>query len=180
MNKSLTSTLLILIAIGLFFTFTDARYQEIKGLRLEAAEYQDALDRTSSLQEVMAKLGEQFSAFPTSEVARLEKILPDDINTVRLALDLDTMAGNHGISLENVRVDRVVDNNAVTPVLDSGSPYDKVTVTFSFLSTYRNFVAFTRDIEQSLRIMDIRRVSFTPTEAGLYEHEVTVETYWLK
>ena len=36
------------------------------------------------------------------------------------------------------------------------------------------------DLEKSLRIMNVKSISFKASDNGLYEHQITLETYWLK
>jgi len=97
-----------------------------------------------------------------------------------LALDLDGIAGRYGISLKKVQVDRQEDDNAGVISVGSPNPYEKVNVTFTFISNYSNFTKFLADLEKSLRIANVHSIYFQTNNAGLYEHRVTIETYWLK
>jgi hypothetical protein len=67
--------------------------------------------------------------------------------------------------------------------------YDSVTVSFTVTATYDTFLKILRDLEKSLRIIDVTRISFNladPTAAGganrggAYDFNVEVKTYWLR
>lgn len=175
------SLILILIALGLFYTFTRPQYAEVKSLAATSDEYRDVLENIERITEIRDKLLVNYEAIPKSEIDRLSKVLPDNIDSVRLALDLDTIASRYGVSLKNVKVKTGEGDSASLPVLSRyGLPYDKATVSFSFVSNHQNFMRMLADLEKSLRIMDIKSVSFESEDSGLYEHEMTVETYWLR
>ncbi len=172
---------MLLICLGVFYTFIDPQYQKTKTLRAEAGDYSNVLKNVDGIAESRDVLLEKYQKIPKNDISRLEKILPDNIDTVRLAMDFDSIASKYGISIKDIRVTSARDNNATTvaqPV--SGGLYEKVSVSFQFTSTYENFRKFVSDIEESLRITDIRSTSFNSTENGLYNYSVTIDTYWLK
>lgn len=173
--------ILIVLAIGLFYTFGSPQYEQVKTLQASANEYRNVIENVSRIAEARDALLVEYEAIAPSERDKLIKALPNNVDSVRLALDLDTIAGRYGIAIKDVAVDARADSNAALAVLpDSKVPYEKAVVTFSFVSNYENFVRFLTDLEKSLRLMDIKSVSFRVAENGLYEHELQVETYWLK
>ena len=179
MKKS--SIILILLAIGLLYTFTRSEWERVKSLSRESSEYKNVLANIERIAEIRDKLLVNYEAIPTAEIDRLSKVLPDNIDSVRLALDLDTIASRYGTTLKNVKVKMGGADNSTLPVLPQYSlPYEKVTVSFSFISNHGNFMKILSDLEKSLRIMDIKSVAFEAEDTGLYEHNLMVETYWLK
>lgn len=179
--KNNTSIILILLSIGLFYTFTSVQYQDVKELQSLANEYRNVLKNASALVDLRDNLLVSYSAFPRAEVERLNKVLPDNIDIVRLALDLDTMAARYGISIRSIQSAVGKDRGSGRIVLpENEDVYETVTVSFSFISSYENFKRLLGDVERSLRIMDVRSISFQASDSGFYEYKVTVETYWLK
>lgn len=178
--KNSTSLIFILIAGGLFYTFLTPQYDRTKSLREELGIYQDALANVSAIESTRNDLSLKLIDIPTVEIDRLSKILPDDVDTVRLAMDLDTIASQYGITINRIEVDSESDNNTAIVDDTSGMPYNKVALSFTFISNYQNFRQFLNGVERSVRITDIRSVSFRSTESGLYEFRVVIETYWLK
>jgi len=91
------------------------------------------------------------------------------------------MASRHGISIRSVKVTTGAAENAGLIVLpEDGRVFERATVSFDFVSNYGNFTRLLADIEKSLRIMNIKSISFQTGESGLYNYQVSVETYWLK
>lgn len=180
MSKT-SAIILILLSLGIFYTFTSPQYGAAKQLSLQAAEYNNVLDNVSRIQEARANLTSSFEAIPAAEKERLAKALPDNADAVGLARDLDTIASQYGIAIKSLTVETLPDPNSANIVLpDHAAAYEKATVSFSFISNYANFLKFLKDIEKSLRIMDVKSIMFQVGLNGLYEHQIVIETYWLK
>ncbi len=181
MKNSTTPFILIILSLGLFYTFISPQYSQVQDLRLSAAEYRNVIDNVSQIAETRDRLLIDYAAIEPLEIERLGKALPDTVDTVRLALDLDTLAARYGVAIKDVSVNtKPNQNSAFVIVSENPLPYEKAIVTFSFISTYDNFINILNDLEKSLRIMDIKTLSFDVLDQGLYEHKITVETYWLK
>ncbi|MDZ4205881.1 MAG: type 4a pilus biogenesis protein PilO [Patescibacteria group bacterium] len=179
--KNSTAIILLLLSIGLFYTFTNGQYQDVKKLRALSSEYRKVLQDVSDITEIRDRLLVTYETFPRAEIDRINKVLPDNINIVQLALDLDGMASRHGISIESIQAEVDADNNVGLIVLpENAEVYEKATVSLSFVSNYENFTRLLAEIEKSLRIMDIKLISFQTSESGFYQYKISVKTYWLK
>lgn len=181
MNKPI-NLILIVLSIGLFYTWTSPQYDKIKALRVTASDYQNVIDNAVRISEDRDRLLVDYNTIPRVEIEKLTKVLPDYIDTVGLAVDLDTIASRYGISIKDVAVKSETDKNSRLVALpDYANPYGEVVVSFSFVSNYQNFSRFLNDLERSLKIMDVQSVSFKTSDvSNLYEHRFTVKTYWLK
>lgn len=178
--KNSTAIILILIGIGVIYTFAMPQYTRTKALRQEVGQYNNVLDNVTAIGETKSELSLQLADIPSSDVAKLKKVLPDSVDTVRLAMDLDAIGSKHGISVNTVQVGSANEDNASAIREDSGNTYERVTISFSFISTYENFRNFMDELERSARITDVRSVAFQSTDSGLYEYRISIETYWLK
>jgi Tfp pilus assembly protein PilO len=175
MNNS-QAFILILISVGLFYTFISPQYDKVKTLQAQANEYGNVIQSVNDLKDTRDALLTKYQALPKSELDKLARILPDHVDTVKLALDIDTIAAKYGISIKNINVDSEKPNEIVT----SGSAYETIKVEFNFITSYTNFRRFLADLEASLRLVDITSVGFESTDNGLYEYEISFNTYWLK
>ena len=179
--KSNTAIVLLLLSVGLWYTFTSNQYQDVKKLNTLANEYQNVLENISAVIDFRERLLVTYETFPQAEIDRVNKVLPDNVDTVRLALDLDGMASRHGIAIKNIQAttgSNVDPNLIVLP--ENESVYGRATISFGFISNYQNFMSLLADIERNLRIMDVKNITFQSADSGLYDYQVAVETYWLK
>ncbi len=178
-----TAVIFILLSIGLYYTFTSVQYQEVKDLQAQASEYKNILENAQEIFNLRDALQTNYAAIPRTEIERLNKVLPDTIDTMQLALDLDGVVSRYGVSLKSVRTttEPSVDDPSLIVLPEYQSPYGKATVFFSFVSTYDNFKKILSEVEKGLRLMDIKIIAFQVNpSASLYEFQITADTYWLK
>jgi Tfp pilus assembly protein PilO len=179
--KNSTALILVLVSVGLFYTFIGPQYTKAKDLMTQSAEFKNVLENVSSITDKKNDLLVKYQAMPQSDILRVNKILPSNVDTVQLATDFDSIASKYGISIKNIKTaENKIDNTATIMQDATEKPYNAVKVSFAFTSTYDNFRKFMQDIEKSLRIIDIKSLSFNSTDAGLNEYEVSIQTYWLK
>lgn len=182
-------TLIALLCVGgsvaLFFLYTKPTYDGMQGQQEQIKQYDLALDKASELQQLKQSLLSRYNSFNPNDIDRLHKLLPDHVDNVRLVLDLDTLAGKHGVALQNVVISKSDsgtqgEENVVGPSLQQ---YGTLTLGFSTSATYPQFVTFLTDLEQSLRIVDIIGLKMDAvggTGEPVYRFDITLRTYWLK
>jgi hypothetical protein len=178
--KSTTAIIFILVAIGLFYTVITPHYSKVQALQVESNKYSDVLSNVEALTQKRDELLIKYNSIPKDQLERLEKALPDHIDSVRLAVDFDSIASKYGISIKNIKTTAKKEDNGSVIQPASTNAYDTVRVDFSFVSTYDNYRKFMKDIESSLRVIDIRTASFSASDNGLYDYTVSIDTYWLK
>ena len=178
--KTLFPILFVIVAGGLFFGFISPTWSNIKVLREEEAKYNDALDKSRLLQETRDQLLSRYNTFSPSELTRLEKFLPDNVDNVRLILDIDSIAGRYGMRIRDVILSSDTSRTELGQIGPDETRFDSRIVSFSVTGSYTEFRAFLEDLEQSLRLVDVTKVSFSATDSGVYDYSVAIKTYWLK
>lgn len=177
--KNSTAFILLLISVGLFYTFVSPHYAEVGVLQDQSSQYKNILANVSGLGAKRDNLNVKYENTPPEEIARLEKILPGNVDTVELASNFDSIASRYGISIKQINTEESQGGTTIVQG-DNGQPYNAVTVSFTLVATYSNFRKFMADVEQSLRIIDVKALTFQSTDNGLYEFHVSIDTYWLK
>ena len=76
--------ILVGAAIGLFVLFTNPTYQTIKDLQVQNNSYDDALNKAKELHTVRDGLITKRNAFPPADIDKLQHILPDNVDNIRL------------------------------------------------------------------------------------------------
>ncbi len=176
--SNIISIVLILASLGLFFGYVDPSYALIKEQQAQKADYDRALNNSKQLEAERDKLLEKFNNMNGVDLNDIKKLLPDNIDNVRLIIDVDEMAKKYGMRIRNFKTST---SEAGDTVGANNSPYGTLTLNFSTTASYQTFISFIRDLEQSLRLIDVVGVEFAPSDTGdLYDYKVTVKTYWLK
>lgn len=174
--------LLIATAIALFVLYTNPTYQEVKTLRAQADLYATALNKSEELRAIRDQLLSRRKTFSTEDLAKLSHTLPDNVDNIRLIIEINNVAARHGLSLSNVSLGEISDSAARRNALAvgaSGSAVGSVEIGFSVVSTYDNFVSFLQDLEHSQRLIDVEKISFAAGGKDADSYAVTIRTYWL-
>lgn len=182
-NKFILPILLIIISIGLFVMYIDPTYEQIKVLKSKNSEFNEALNKSKELRQVRDGLLDQYNSFSQEDLVKLKKLLPDTVDNVRLIMDIDSIASEYGITIQNIQVDaHQNESKGEIVVVSNSKPYDFVTLSFSMSASYDDFISFVTDLKNSLRLVDIKDIEFDVSETGssLNKYNVTIRTYWLK
>ncbi|MFA6095460.1 MAG: type 4a pilus biogenesis protein PilO [Candidatus Paceibacterota bacterium] len=178
--STIVSIVLLLASVGLFFGYIDPTYSDIKELKIEQADYERALENSTQLQAERDKLLTKLNEMSATDLDRLQKLLPDNIDNVRLIIDIDNIASAYGMRIRNFKADAGGSEVPQTAGRDQ-NPVGTITLSFSTTATYNTFLAFIRDLEQSLRVIDVSSIQFASSDTNqLYDYSVAIKTYWLK
>lgn len=196
--KNIIASLLIVSAGGLFYVYVSPTYEEIKALRVEKAEYDDALADSQKVQEKRDELLERYNTdFSPNDLESLEKLLPSRVDNIRLIIEIDGIAAKYGMVLKNVQVSASAADtsgsadfpNQAMPGAEAPS-YGTAQFSFEVSGSYETYRSFIKDLEYSLRIIDLREISFAAekndsdaktgrTGFDRYDFKTAIETYWL-
>ncbi len=194
MLRTIFSIILLGAAGAVLFMYIRPAYDAIAPKKAEIANYEAALNKAAELQKLKQSLLAKQNSFNPADLERLHKLLPDHVDNVALILDIDHLAGVHGMGLENVDVNTpgsvrggATQSQPPSSMIGAGSgqTYDSLTLTFTTHGTYQPFLDFMRDLERSLRIVDLTSLSISPTSGlgfaePVYTYKITLRTYWLK
>lgn len=173
--------LMIVVAGILFYWYVDPTYAALRTLRDQEATVNLALDRALELQETRDALVSRYNTFSQTDLARLEKLLPDHVDNVRLVLDMDALAAEYGMRVRNVAIEEPVFSESESRSIGPDEKrFESVVLTFTVTGRYETFRQFLRDLERSLRLVDIVGLTFASTDSGLYDITISLQTYWLK
>lgn len=192
--KTIIAGIGLVFVIALFFFYTKPAYDGTLTAREAIAEYDRALQKAAELQHLKQQLLNRYNALDPAQIDRLHKLLPDHVDNVRLVLDLDNIAVQYGLALENVIIDQADAGDENVKVIGGAvarTDYDSLTMRFSTNGTYPNFVSFMKSLETSLRIVDLVSLSLETTgltqpaiggnpPEPVYRFSITLRTYWLK
>ncbi len=196
MNRNITATILIVLAAGIYLTFTRAKLAEVNAVRGVNDQYLSAIANADKLIKVRDIVLKQDRSISDTDRDRLDKMLPDTVDNIRLIIDLNSIALRHGFPLRNIKAsaNSAKPTGPAVPLPQDASArageggtipvpvLDTVTVSFGVTASYQQFIELLRDLEANLRVMDVTRLTLTanPTTAGTYDFAVELRTYWLR
>lgn len=174
----ITQLFLLAISVASFFLFTNPHYKNVEDLKVQAAAYEKALESAKEADSIKQELIAKYNTFSADDLANLEKLLPDTVDNIRLLLDINQVANTYGSSISAIQITSNTTNANTATATDK--PYGSIIIQFNVTMRYEDFIKFTQDLEQNLRITDVSALTFTGVDTGLYTYAVTLRTYWLK
>lgn len=176
---------MLIAVIAGFVVFIVPNYHEISALRAQSADYNQVLSNARTLQEERNKLVAKYNAFDPALLGKLNTMLPTNPENMKLILELNSIAKQYGLALQNVKIEDGSTDTQTTARPAGAAPNTDIgtlRITFSASGPYVGFTNFIRTIERSLRVVDIDKISFSAIDEARqnYQYTVGVKTYWLK
>lgn len=203
------SIIFILAGLVLTFSYTNPTYRGMSGnpdiskksvveLIDEKTKYEAAIQKTKEIEEVRNGLQTKYNLITNIDKQRLDKMIPSNIDSVRLIIDVNNVASAYGMSLRDISISDAPASTARkdAPVLGTQSgTYSYENLSFSLTGSYDNLVSFLFDLEKNLRISDVTSLSLDPADKESasasdsktkntktdpqYKMKITLKTYFL-
>lgn len=199
MMRFITPIILIGISVTLFLMFANPLYNQISLAREEIASYDEALNNAKALENERDKLTAKYNTINPENLTKLQKLLPENVDNIRLILEIEKIALPYGVALRDVKYNTPSTIPATTTaVAQAGNSantasknYGIFDLEFSITASYDNFINFTKDLESNLRIVDISSIAFSSdsvvsavgskiNSGEVYKYNFKIKTYWLK
>jgi Tfp pilus assembly protein PilO len=193
MGRVLLPILFLVVSVGLYFTYIAKAMGEVQALKTEDAGYDQLLASAKKIRDRRAELTEQYKQLDAGGLKKVQKMIPDHIDNVRLLIDIDNIASVYGLRIRDFTFsnDQATGNataaSAEASAADTGAPespthqYKTATMSFQVTASYANLLSFLKDLERSLRIIDITKIELSSADksASGYVYKITLHTYWL-
>lgn len=203
MFKFILPVSLIGVVVSGFFVFTKPLYENITSQKEQIASYNEALDNSKALEAERDKLTQKYNSFNPDDLSKLQKLLPNNVDNIRLILEIEKIASPYGMVLKDVKYDTTAKDTSITEVDGEAAmlaatgrggadlsykDYGVWNLEFSTQGTYINFINFIKDLENNLRIVDMSSIQFSssakiglnPSLPEAYKYVFRIKTYWLK
>ncbi len=193
MTRFLLPIILIGASLAIFVVFISPSYSGISDLKAQAASYDQALSNSKALENERDKLTQKYNSITASDLERIKKLLPENVDNIRLILEIEKIASPFGMALRDVKYNTTKTVPDTTPgaILTpnptaSQKEYGVFDLEFSTSGTYPNFINFIKALESNLRIVDISSVEFASdavvggAASSSYKYSFKIKTYWLK
>lgn len=204
MNKNLIATILVIIAVGLYFTITDGMIDDAMGVKSRNDELKKALENAERVIQIRDEVTRKFQSITKQDAANLDRMIPNGVDNIRLIIDLNNLAMQNGITLSGLKAAAVGGSGSAQPGRSAGTDgsvqslpqagivmpnpttglaepvLDKVSVSFSVRATLAQFKDFQRDMEANMRIMDMTHLTVSATDSDIYDFSAQYQTYWLR
>ncbi|MFT7328337.1 MAG: Tfp pilus assembly protein PilO [Crocinitomicaceae bacterium] len=180
--KNIFSIFIIIISIATFVLVVQPQYTEIKEMQKKETDLEDVLDNARKLQSLRDSLLEKRNEISETDITRLEKLIPESADNVKLILEFEQIADRHDLQIEAASTVKEEEGEQTQSFDIEKNDYGTITLDFTINGGYTNFISFLKDIEKNLRITDIRSLNINPPDGNdaVYSYDISIDTYWLK
>lgn len=207
MTKPFFSFIIIVISFGFAFFYVRPEYSLVGERRADLDTLMVTSKSSNMIKTLINETEKNLNSVNSVDLARFDIFLPEVIDPIRFANNLQHIGITNGLVLENIKVEEPARNTQDSAGLSAGNQPSPITqpqgavlekkyattkTNFTFTATYEKFHIFLNDIEKSLGLINITTLSFQPVvetpdpkkikSVGLqiYQFTVAVETYSLK
>lgn len=198
--SNFVATAFLVIAVGIFMFYTNPRYagmtgstdfskKSVKELREDEVKYREALEKTREIERVRSGLLAAYNSIAPEDLERLQRMVPDHVDTIRLILDIQRVAASQKLILTDISLGASSGEGGAGASSPGGAtspigpvetrPYTEVVLGFTVEGSYESFLAFLRNLEEGLRLVDITKLSFDSSKGLSYSFEVELRAYKL-
>lgn len=164
MSPKLLNILLVVVPVFLYFGYIEPMYLGTQGfiwtpeknlstLKSENVQYIDAINQISAIEQASIKLNKEYTAIPIELVERINLLLPESIDPVRLRNEITSIAANSGVALTGLTITHE----------EKDSSYK---VSFSVRARYGLFKKFMESYEKSTRMFTLISLSISRVSPG--------------
>ncbi len=197
MSKIIVPILLFIVSVGLYFTYLKPAYSVYLAFKEQEKRLDTAIGDSKELLKRYDDLYGEYSLITATQKEKLNKILPDAVDIVRLVMDLDNLATNHNLSIKSFDIPDVEsgqtstvrnrrNNRSGSASKEKESPVAKAVLGVEIAGDYKDFKSFLFDVERSLSLMDVVTLDIKTSDMTKPDVEdpivysLGLQVYWLK
>ncbi len=197
MTQTIVQILLLVVSGVAVFTIVVPKFDEIRSTQEESAQYEEALESAFAMNERLRSLSNQLDSLSQQERYRLGRLVPEVIEPMKLAYDLEVLIERNGLFLEAMEVGEemlepdpvettaaVATSNEEDSFAQSNATDQKLlavrTINIAVAGDYNQFKALLRDLENSAQLLEVTNIDFAATGSDLSQYVISVEAYGLR
>lgn len=174
------------LCVGMYFMYLSPTIADIGIKRDKLTEYQDVLEKTKELKDLRDSLSTKYNNIPQDKLDMLGKIIPEKFDSVHFSNDLNSISSKYGMAIKAIKMS---DQDKGAPQGEEQATqksYKTIKASFSLSGHYDQFLLFLKDLEASLRIIDVTGLTMKSSpslkkgEEVSMDYTVDVQIYSLK
>lgn len=187
--KSFIPFIIIGVCAGMFFVYMKPTYSKISERKMKYEEYETVLNKVKEIKDKRDALSAKYNSVSQEDLDKLTKMIPEKLVPEYFANDLNAMASRNGMRISQIDVSapQTVPEGVTQEAPIGGDKFVPTTARFTVSGRYEQFVTFLKELESSLRLMDVTAVSIKSAGANkdrpsdiTLSYSLEVRTYSVK
>lgn len=178
---------LIVLSLGIIFTYIKPVLGEIGSLQDNIAVYQTERQKVSDVNQKLDRVSSAVSAISTDDQRRLLTYIPDQVDSVAVPRDLNSIAQSAGVILSQIQYEGPQESTAETGFVDptsiaatsgfSNFKPEAHVFTFEFEASYEQVKAVLALIEKNAYPLEVHEMIIEQTDGGFLSVNLKLITY---
>ncbi|OGZ29136.1 MAG: hypothetical protein A2931_04440 [Candidatus Niyogibacteria bacterium RIFCSPLOWO2_01_FULL_45_48] len=166
--RLIISILLLLAGVAILFFWAGDLWLDIQALGIEKNAYESVITRLNQFRKTRDALLSNYNSIPASELQKIKNFLPETVNSGALVVQMANITNESGLLLKSINMGSAEEKTPEAPLILSVS------------GSFENFYAFLQRIEKSLRLIDVKRISFSSGRDNFYDFSLEAGVYFQK
>jgi hypothetical protein len=175
MSKNIISLLFIVTAVAMFLVWTRPHLREIDSLKIRKDAFNQALADSRELQQLRDALLVKFNSIKTTDLEKFDKMILQAADPTKLMVAVDNMSKASNVILKDFGAEEISEEQAGKGVAPK---YKKVQMGITLSASYENFLGFLGQLQKSLRLMDVDKITFNAADEDLYDFNLQAVSYF--
>lgn len=165
----------------IFFTESKSYFSEIKVLKKQAFSYNETINTAKKVRSSIDKTLGEYNAISQENVDRINKMVPSGDEAMKLVVQIDDVTRKNGLSLTSIDSKNVVNEKIVSGIQENESKTaESISLSIKAQGSYESFSSFIKELEKSLRLIDVVSVKINPISQDNYSYSIEAVSYWRK
>ncbi len=148
----------------IYYFYISPTLAEVKVLSKTKSDYTEVVNKAKEIAKKRDAAILDFNSISSSDIDRLNKILPEKFDPVLFANDMTAMGLAFGLPVKDLHLDTAKTESRDDVVSSSvGQGFKTNIVGFKVSGTYNQFMKFLANLELSLRLVDITSLTIRPS-----------------
>jgi hypothetical protein len=106
MIKPILSLIIIVFSVGFGFFYSKPKYDEVQSTRADLQQLVKTSQSANEIKDIIAETGKSLSAVDAEDMARFDVFLPETLDGIRFANNLQHIGVANGLVLSDIRVEQ--------------------------------------------------------------------------
>lgn len=177
MRQIIVAVIFIGAAIGVFWGWTMPMLDQMQALQKDIADLNGVMSRFYDLRQIKNDLTTTYNSISSTDYAQLNQIAPHTIQEGDLIVEFENLAAANGMVLKRIDIKPVAKEEKSVQLATKDSA-ESISVELVVDGSYGALKAFLRQVEGSLRVIDVKTLSFVAGDKDFYEFNITAEAYF--
>lgn len=179
MNQALLQIIVIIACGGVVYTYVLPAFGQVAVIQEQITEYESAIKLAESANQKARDLRQVKESISEAKIARLEEALPEQLDPLQYAYELETLALEENLFVTSISVEEPTETITNEQENDDGTidgiAIMKQGVTLTVQGTYPEIKSFIKRIEYDAQLTEILDLSITPDDDEFLTADFTLE-----